>query len=170
MMFFSDGATSEYKNKKNFINVCQHENDFVLIAEWNFFATSHGQNSCDGIGGTTKREVTRTSMQRPYNDQILTPQDMFKYCNEKITRIKYFFVSAEEINLTKKDLNFAYLWQEQEGIIDLFLWVTIKSDVTPYQHVKNLMSTELQLCLLTHLHLQTSTILHTFTKISSGWV
>ena len=72
---------------------------------------SHGKNSCDGIGGTTKREVTRTSLQSPYNDQILTPEDMFKYCKERITGIKYIFVSPEEVKKTEtkliKDLNFA---------------------------------------------------------------
>ncbi|KAK4872099.1 hypothetical protein RN001_016223 [Aquatica leii] len=85
MVYFSDGA-SQYKNKKNFINLCQHDNDFGLIAEWNFFATSHGKNSCDGIGGTTKRE------------------DMFKYCAEKITGITYIFVSAQEIKQTEAEL------------------------------------------------------------------
>lgn len=104
IVYFSDGASSQYKNKKNFINLCQHENDFGLIAEWNFFASSHGKNSCDGIGGTTKREVTRASLKRPYNEQILTPQDIFKYCNEKITGIKYIFVSAEEIQQTEAKL------------------------------------------------------------------
>ena len=77
VIYFSDGTSSQYKNKKNFVNMCQHKNDFALLAEWNFFATLHGKNSCDGIGGTTKREVIRTSLQRPYNDQILTPQDMY---------------------------------------------------------------------------------------------
>lgn len=104
MIYFSDGASSQYKNKKNFVNTCQHENDFGIIAEWNFFATSHGKNSCDGIGGTTKREVTRASMQRPYNNQILTPQDMFKYCSEKITGIKYIFVPSEEIKQSEAKL------------------------------------------------------------------
>lgn len=90
-----------------------HENDFGLTAEWNFFATSHGKNSCDGIGGTTKREVTRASMQRPYNDQILTPEDMFKFCTEEITGITYIFVPAEDIKKTEdklaKDLIFVCL-------------------------------------------------------------
>lgn len=97
VIYFSDGASSQYKNKKNFINVCHHFLDFGLCAEWNFFASSHGKNACDGIGGTTKRLVARTSLQRPYKDQILTPQDMYHYCSENITGIKYVFVSTDEI-------------------------------------------------------------------------
>ena len=67
VIYFSDGASSQYKNKKIVINVCHHENDFSLLAEWNFFASSHGKNSCDGIGGTTKREVTLPFKDRTHN-------------------------------------------------------------------------------------------------------
>ena len=103
MIYFSDGASSQYKNK-NFVNVCQHINDFGISAEWNFFASSHGKNSCDGIGGTTKREVTRASLERPYNNQILMPIDMFKFCQDKITGVKYIFVPAKEIQNREEKL------------------------------------------------------------------
>lgn len=49
--YFSDGASSLYKNKKSFLNLCFHESDFHLSAEWNFFATSYGKSTCDGVGG-----------------------------------------------------------------------------------------------------------------------
>ncbi len=38
-----------------------HEIDFGFEAKWNFFVTLHGKNCYDGIGSTTKREVTRAS-------------------------------------------------------------------------------------------------------------
>ena len=41
-----------------------------------FFATYHVKSACDGIGGTEKRLVTKASLQRPYNDQILTSDAM----------------------------------------------------------------------------------------------
>ena len=51
--YFSDGCCAQYKNYKNFSNlIFHHEHDFQLKAEWNFFATSHGKNSCDGVSGT----------------------------------------------------------------------------------------------------------------------
>ena len=31
------------KNRKNFINLCHHEDDFGVPAEWHFSATSHGK-------------------------------------------------------------------------------------------------------------------------------
>jgi len=63
LIYFSDVAASQYKNHKNFINLCYHEKDFGVPAEWNFFATSHGKSPCDGISGTMKRLVARASLQ-----------------------------------------------------------------------------------------------------------
>ena len=70
VIYFSDGAASQYKNKKNFINLVYHEEDFGMPAEWHFFATSHGKGPCDGVGGTVKRLAARASLQRPYDDQL----------------------------------------------------------------------------------------------------
>ena len=49
---------------------------FGLECEWHFFATSHGKSSCDGIGETVKRSVTRTSLHRTLERQMITPIDM----------------------------------------------------------------------------------------------
>ena len=69
MIYFSDGAASQYKNRKNFVNLCYHKDDFGISAEWHFSATSHGKGACDGLGGTVKRLAARASLQRPYSDQ-----------------------------------------------------------------------------------------------------
>ena len=53
-MYFSDGAGSQYKNRKNFVNLCSHQEDFGVSAEWHFYVTSHGKGACDGLGGTLK--------------------------------------------------------------------------------------------------------------------
>jgi hypothetical protein len=50
--YFSDGASSQYKKCKNFMNLHYHGQDFLVAAGWNFFATSHDKSPCDGIGGT----------------------------------------------------------------------------------------------------------------------
>ena len=70
MVYFSDGCAVQYKNCNNFLNLCNHESDFGVPAEWHFFATSHGKGPCDGIGGTVKRLATRASLQRPNEDLI----------------------------------------------------------------------------------------------------
>ena len=56
------------------------------------FATSHGKQPCDGIGGTVKRLVAKASLQRPYNEQILTPPMMFQYCKHNTKDIEFIYV------------------------------------------------------------------------------
>src|SRR6218665_1427307 len=76
VMYFSDGAASQYKNFKNFCNLLHHPQDFNLTAEGHFFATSHGKSPCDGIGGTVKRLAAGASLQAITTNHILTPQKL----------------------------------------------------------------------------------------------
>ena len=62
VVYFSDGAVSQYKNYKAFINLCFHQQDHKLKAESQFLATSHGKRLCDGVGGTVKRLVANASL------------------------------------------------------------------------------------------------------------
>ena len=55
ILYFSDGCAAQYKNRKNFANLCHHEDDFGMPAEWHFFATSYGKGPCNGVRGTVKR-------------------------------------------------------------------------------------------------------------------
>jgi hypothetical protein len=41
--YFSDGASAQYKNKNNFINLWHHNTDLRINAHWHFFATSYGK-------------------------------------------------------------------------------------------------------------------------------
>lgn len=86
------------------MNVSLHENDFGIAAEWNFFATAHGKNACDGVGGTTKRAVTKKSLQSTSNNQILNAQDMYTFCSENLKGIKYLYVDTDEITKNEMEL------------------------------------------------------------------
>ena len=59
IIYVSDGCAAQYKNRKNFINLCYHMDDFGVPAEWHFFATSHGKTAADGVAGTLKRLATK---------------------------------------------------------------------------------------------------------------
>ncbi len=96
VIYFSDGAASQYKNFKNLINLCHHQEDFGCAAEWHFFATSHGKGPCDGIGGTVKRLAAKASLQRPYNDQIMTARDLFHFALENIPSVAVQFSSESD--------------------------------------------------------------------------
>lgn len=97
IIYYSDGAGSQYKNRKNFLNVCLHEHDYGIPAEWHFFASYHGKGPCDGLGGTLKRGAARASLQRPYDNQILTPIDLYNWAQIGVPNISTVFVSQEEI-------------------------------------------------------------------------
>ena len=84
------------KNRKNFINLCHHEDDFGIPAEWHFSATSHGKSACDGLGGTVKRLAARASLQRPYNEQIMTPRQLFEWACSNIPAVSFEYCSTED--------------------------------------------------------------------------
>ena len=97
--YFSDGCGAQYKNRFNFINLCHHLEDFGIEAEWNFFATSHGKNACDGIGGSIKRSLSKASLMRTVANQILSPEAAFEYCTKYLSsNIIFFYVSETEVS------------------------------------------------------------------------
>ena len=89
-VYFREGAGSQYKNYKALSNLCHHESDSGLKAEWNFFATYHGKNLYDGIGVTIKRShVSLWSLQEPIN----TLSKMFECSGKNINAINlYLFI------------------------------------------------------------------------------
>ena len=56
---FSDGASSQFKQRFLFSNLQMWEQQFHIELKWHFFATSHGKGVVDGLGGTIKHSVWR---------------------------------------------------------------------------------------------------------------
>lgn len=94
--YFSDGSAAQYKNRKNFTNLCNHKDDFDIDAEWHFSATAHGKGPCDGVGGTVKRLAARASLQRTYENQIQTPFQLYEWAIQNIFVANFIYVSQEE--------------------------------------------------------------------------
>ena len=109
IVYFSDGAGSQYKNRKNFINLCLHKEDFGVSAEWHFYATSHGKGACNGLGGTLKRLAARASLQRPYNDQIMTPRQLYDWAKVSIPNIHFEYSSIEDYKKESEKLHQRFL-------------------------------------------------------------
>lgn len=104
VIFFSDGAGGQYKNKKNFFNISQYKARFGFNAEWHFFATSHGKSACDGIGGTFKRNARRHSLQHRDNP-IRDAKELFEWAKtNKDSSVLFFFCTQEEYDTTKVEL------------------------------------------------------------------
>ena len=94
--YMSDGCAAQYKNRKNFLNLCHHFADFGVEAEWHFFATSHGKSAGDGAGGTLKRLATKARLQRIYSGHILTPHDLYRFAVEEIRGMHFAFATCVE--------------------------------------------------------------------------
>lgn len=54
---FSDGVSSQFKQRYLFSNLHKWEKEFSTNLIWNSFVTFHGKGAVDGIGGTIKRSV-----------------------------------------------------------------------------------------------------------------
>ena len=61
------------------------------------FATSHGKNACDGVGGTVKRLAAHANLQRAKQKQILTPRQLYEFASDEISGITSFYVSSDGI-------------------------------------------------------------------------
>lgn len=59
LKIWSDGPNNQFKNKYTAALLKFFENYFKIKIFWNFFATSHGKGSVDGIGATVKKRVKR---------------------------------------------------------------------------------------------------------------
>ncbi|CAF1513785.1 unnamed protein product [Adineta steineri] len=62
IMFFSDGASSQFKQRFLFRNLSILSINHNLNLSWSYFATSHGKGVVDAIGGTSKRVVYQEIM------------------------------------------------------------------------------------------------------------
>ncbi|KAJ8685341.1 hypothetical protein QAD02_021134 [Eretmocerus hayati] len=111
VIYVSDGAAGQYQNRFNFQNLCFHQRDFGVAGEWHFFATSHGKEPCDGVGGTLKRAETKASLRRPLDNQITTAKELFAWAQTLDTSMKIIFVPKEEIIENEKFLN-----ERNEGV------------------------------------------------------
>ena len=67
-----------------------------LMQNTTFFATSHGKGPCDGLGGTVKRLAAKASLQQRYNEEIMTPQQLFDFVRENISSINTVYCSMDD--------------------------------------------------------------------------
>lgn len=102
IIYVSDGAAAQYKNRYNFLNLAHHFEKFSIIAEWHFFASCHGKSPCDGTGGTVKRLARRASIQ---NALIRTAKELYDWAIEALPNMNFVFCTNEEHSNIKNRLS-----------------------------------------------------------------
>lgn len=90
---FSDGPTTQYRQKKNFFLFTTIIKDFALTGTWNFFEASHGKGAADGIGGSVKRLLDKKVS---YGNDILDAESALTLLKDE-TSIKLFCIGEENI-------------------------------------------------------------------------
>ena len=125
-IYFSNGASSQYKNYTNFANLCHHMSGFQLAAEWNFFITSHGKSPCDGTRGTVKSFVASTSLWY-LKEPIDAPEKMFLWCKNNIKGAWFLFVFHSDVanHVSELKLDQRYeSWYTAPGSTSYHMYVT----------------------------------------------
>lgn len=66
LIFFSDGPTSQYKNRNNCFYLLKKIPEYftnIEMISWNFSESGHGKGPMDGVGGALKRKADRLVLQ-----------------------------------------------------------------------------------------------------------
>ena len=66
---WSDGPSSQFKNRFNVASLPLLQQLSKKTITWNYFASFHGKGAADGTGGTIKRHVYNTVLKRVNNVQ-----------------------------------------------------------------------------------------------------
>ena len=90
LLYVSDGAASQYKNYKNFVNIVSHQTEFGINCEWHFTATSHGKSTCDAMCAVVKR-ATRLESLKP-GIVIANSRQMFEFLVKTNLKEKLSFI------------------------------------------------------------------------------
>lgn len=140
--FMSDGAASQYKNRKNFSSLCQFKNKYNIDVEWHFYATSHGKGPCDAIGGTLKRMATRASLAKEHEHPIKNAKELYDWAQlrteKQLTKIDFCYSTCEEYDLFAKEINNLYLRARTiHGTQKNHSFVPISCDKIQIKHYSN---------------------------------
>jgi hypothetical protein len=107
----------QFKTRKHFINLCCHEDDFGLDAEWDFLEVSHGRHTCGGTGRTVKRLAGKQSQQNA--EQIMMSRQLYKWAVvEFLNHLRVF-----------------YFWRRQKTSSDARREIQESSDTSGYTKV-----------------------------------
>jgi hypothetical protein len=71
------------------------QTDFQISAVWNFWASCHGKNACDGIGGRVKRLFRQHALRG--QEIHLEPIDLFNWGVFNTPNVDFIHISSQEI-------------------------------------------------------------------------
>lgn len=98
--FFSDGPSSQYRQKKNFLLLSLFTEKLNLKSStWSFSESGHGKSVADGIGGAVKRKLDGLVT---YGKDITSGLEAYNNLKSTLKSIKCFYVSDDDVKHFKK--------------------------------------------------------------------
>lgn len=100
--FFSDGPSSQYRQKKNFYLLFHYTKKYLLqYTTWTFYEAGHGKNVADGIGGSIKRTLDRKVCT---GNDIVDAKDAYNLLTRCLKVTKVFLIDSCAIENVSKVL------------------------------------------------------------------
>ena len=107
--FWSDGPSSQFKNRFHIASIIRLQNHHDIEITWNYFATSHGKGPVDGIGGSVKRHVwSQVSSRKQQVDSACT----FVLAAQDMQRVKVFEMTSGEIDDRNRKMALQQVFEE----------------------------------------------------------
>lgn len=117
LKIWSDGPSSQFKNKYIAAMLVQLEEKFGIQIIWNYFATSHGKGCVDGIGATAKCVVRNHVKAR---DCIVNSAAEFVAAFKRTeSAIQVEEVTEDEFGTINENLNSAEIYKNAKNIRDI---------------------------------------------------
>lgn len=98
--FYSDGPSTQYRQKKNFFlhNIFTFKLGFEY-STWSFSESGHGKSVADGIGGTVKRILDK---QVAYGHDVISGLQAVELLVKSLKSIKCFYIVSSDIDNIRK--------------------------------------------------------------------
>lgn len=95
--FFSDGPSSQYRQKKNFFLFSTLLFDFSFMSgTWSYFEASHGKGAADGVGGSLKRKANDYVA---YGGDIPDAKSLYFFLKkDSESEVSLYYVSQNQID------------------------------------------------------------------------
>ena len=104
-VIWSDGPTSEFKNRFMVETLKQLSAKYNKEFTWKFSATSHGKGIVDGVGGKAKSMVREKMFAKRFQDRIVvqSPYDFYEAAKKLMRKTNVVYVSQETITKLTKE-------------------------------------------------------------------
>ncbi|XP_047041242.1 uncharacterized protein LOC124645471 [Helicoverpa zea] len=96
---FSDGPSSQYRQKNNFFLINYFSSFYNVDITWSFFESGHGKGVADAIGGVVKRCLDR---QVSYGQDIVSAADVYSTLQSAVKAVNVMYITETEIDAIKE--------------------------------------------------------------------